>query len=199
MNNRNKIKDYVVYDYDVDKDKLSKYEWENNESKRKYITNLATEIGWIVIEFSSLENKLDSTLNFHLIENNKNKEIIFSMISRKSYSEKVDLLNNMFKINYARNPEIYDIHFEDFLKDLKEVYENLKKVGQIRNNYAHSIFSNVNETKFVERKTKLTAQGIQKEFIKYDYKDIETDFQKIYDVGDKLSSFNEKTWEFLLD
>jgi len=199
MSNRDITKDYTVYDYDVDKEKLTESEWESDDSKRRYITNLATEIGWIIIEFSSLENKLDSTLNFHLIESNKNKEIIFSMISRKSYSEKVDLLSNMFKINYARNPEVYDMNFENFSEDLKDMHLRLKKVGQIRNNYAHSIFSNVNETKFVERKTKLTAQGIKKEFTRYDYKDIENDFEEIYDVGDKLSLFNEKTWKCLVE
>lgn len=195
MDSRKMIKDYIVYDYDVDKDVLTKYDWENDESKRKYITNLATEIGWIIIEFSSLENKLDSTLYFYLIEANDNKEIIYSLISRKSYSDKVHLLNELFKINYEKNPEIYDINFKDFLKSLKEIYEDLKNVGQIRNNYAHSIFSNVDETKFVERKTKLISQGIQKEFIKYDYQDIEADFDKIFEVGNKLSLFNEKTWE----
>ena len=195
MDKRKIIKDYILYDYDVNYDTISECHWEDGESKRKYITNLASEIGWIIIEFSSLENKLDTTLYFNLVESSENKEIIYSLISKKSYSEKVDLLNNMYKINYEKNPDCYKKIFEDFPKSLNEIIADLKAVGQIRNNYAHSIFSNVNEAKLVERKTKLTSQGIQKEFLKFDYIDIDSDFEKIFEVGNKLSLFNEKTWD----
>ena len=199
MSERTRISDYIVYDYDSDNDLVYPCKWDSIESKRKYIANLAQEIGWIIIEFSSLENKLESTLKFHLIEENRNKEIMFSLISKQSYSEKTELFYKMFNINYTKYSDIYNKHFKNFIEELKEIYGDLKEVGQIRNDYAHSIFSNVNESKFVERKTKLTAQGIKKEFKKYDFEDINNDFDKIYNVGDKLSSFNEKSWDCITE
>ena len=73
-------KNYKVMAFDQNSKEPIEQEWSNSEKKKKYITSLASEIGWIIIEFSSLENKLDNILYFHLIETSKNKEIMYSLI-----------------------------------------------------------------------------------------------------------------------
>ena len=124
---------------------------------------------------------------------------MYSLISKKSYSEKIELFNQLLNINYSKHPDIYKIYFEDFIEELMDLIQELKEVGQIRNNYAHSNFSGANESKFIERKTNLTKNGIEKIYVRYDFNDMNEHFKQIYNVGDKLSVFNEKIWDCLAD
>jgi len=108
MKKRKLIKEYKVVEFDNNINDLLEFEWSSVEEKRKYMTTLASEIGWIIIEFSSLENKLDGILNFYLVETSRNKEIIYSLLANKRFSEKIDLFSNLLKINYSKNSENYD-------------------------------------------------------------------------------------------
>jgi hypothetical protein len=189
---RKVTKEYKIFDYDVDKSKIVEHDWYNNEEKRKYMTNLASEIGWIIIEFSSLENKLDSILNFHLIETSKNKEIIYSLIENKRFSDKIDLFAQLLKINFIKNPEIYNREINNFQVELDLLINKLKDISQIRNKYAHSVWSNISESKYVESKTKISKNGIEKIYMKYDFEDIDKDYDDLFETGTILSKFNEK-------
>ena len=189
---RKATKEYKIFDYDVDKSKIVEHDWYDNEEKRKYMTNLASEIGWIIIEFSSLENKLDSILNFHLIETSKNKEIIYSLIQNKRFSDKIDLFAQLLKINFTKNPEIYNRETNNFQIELDLLINKLKDVSKIRNKYAHSVWSNISESKYVESKTKISKNGIEKVYMKYDFEDIDKDYDDLFETGTILSEFNEK-------
>ena len=189
---RKVTKEYKIFDFDVNKSKLIEQDWSNSEDKRKYMTKLASEIGWIIIEFSSLENKLDSMLNFHLVETSRNKEIIHSFIQDKQFSSKIDLFKKLMKINYLKYPEIYNRKINDFQAKLNLVVNKLKEVSQIRNKYAHSIWSNIPESKYVESKTKISNNGLEKVYMRFDFEDIDKDFNNLFDTGTMLSDFNVK-------
>jgi hypothetical protein len=199
MIKRKLIKEYKVVEFDNNINDLLEFEWSSVEEKRKYMTTLASEIGWIIIEFSSLENKLDSILNFYLVETSKNKEIIYFLLSKKRFSEKIDLFSNLLKINYSRNSENYDKLIPNFENELNSIVNNLKEASQIRNKYAHSIWSNTSGSKHVESQTKISRNGIEKVYMKFDYQDLDTDFNNLFDIGTYLSSFNEKILDSLLN
>lgn len=143
MNKRIKKTEFKIYDYDQNKDLIEQIVWRDPEEYKKYITNLAQEIGWIIIEFSSLEAKLDTALKLHLVEGSDNQEIIYSLISKKSFSEKTDLLNQLLLINFKKYTKIYRGYFNNFIRDLELIVKDLKEAGQIRNDFAHSNFSDV--------------------------------------------------------
>jgi len=198
MEKRKLIKEYKVVEFDNNINDLLEFEWSSVEEKRKYMTTLASEIGWVIIEFSSLENKLDSILNFHLVETSRNKEIIYSLLANKRFSEKIDLFSNLLKINYSKNSENYDKLIPNFKNELNSIVNKLKEASQIRNKYAHSIWSNTSESKYVESQTKISRNGIEKVYMKFDYQDLDTDFNSLFDTGTHLSSFNEKILDSLL-
>jgi hypothetical protein len=198
MEKRKLIKEYKVVEFDNNTNDLLEFEWSSVEEKRKYMTTLASEIGWIIIEFSSLENKLDSILNFYLVETSKNKEIIYFLLAKKRFSEKIDLFSNLLKINYSKNSENYDKLIPSFENELNSMVNKLKEASQIRNKYAHSIWSNTSESKYVESQTKISRNGIEKVYMKFDYQDLDTDFNNLFDTGTYLSSFNEKILDSLL-
>ena len=198
MEKRKLIKEYKVVEFDNSINDLLEFEWSSVEEKRKYMTTLASEIGWIIIEFSSLENKIDSILNFYLVETSKNKEIIYFLLAKKRFSEKIDLFFNLLKISYSKNSENYDKLIPNFENELNSIVNKLKEVSQIRNKYAHSIWSNTSESKYVESQTKISRNGIEKVYMKFDYQDLDTDFNNLFDTGTHLSNFNEKILDSLL-
>jgi hypothetical protein len=185
-------KNYKVMAFDQNSKEPIEQEWSNSEKKKKYITSLASEIGWIIIEFSSLENKLDNILYFHLIETSKNKEIMYSLINEKKYSDKINIFSKMLLLNYLKHPNNYISKINDFETTLENIVGKLREASLIRNKYAHSIWSSISETRFVESQTKISKKGIEKVYMKYDYQDLDDDYNNLFDIGNLLSEFNEK-------
>jgi len=92
--------------------------WENEKEKQKYFTNLASEIGWIIIEFSSLENKLETSLLVLLNSKPILDEIIAVEISIKTYRQKVELFNKTVLAFVNAILDKSNVSNEFFFKDL---------------------------------------------------------------------------------
>ena len=98
----------------------------------------------------------------------------------------------MLLLNYLKHPNIYTSKINDFETTLENIVGKLREASLIRNKYAHSIWSSISETRFVESQTKISKKGIEKVYMKYDYQDLDDDYNNLFDIGNLLSEFNEK-------
>jgi len=194
MRNRKFEIDYELHSQHSTDNKSEEITWKDENDRKNYFINLASEIGWIIIEFSSLENKIESSLILLLVEPSFNKEIIYSEIVKKKFHEKVDLLQNVLRNNYSNNKDIYEKEIPNFEIKLGNIVREIKEAGEIRNKYSHATWSNTLEDKSVQVGQKILNNTIKKVFIRFDIQDIDKDFEKIYSTGNELSEFNEKVW-----
>ena len=189
MDDRTKREEYEVYVFDGNLQKTKSFNWKDEDEKRKFYRNLTSEIGSIIIEFSSLEESLENFLTFCLCNSEVNKEIIYHEIFSKSFKEKNDLLKKTLEVYYNRNVELFNSTMPNFSSKLREIIYELNIASNIRNKYAHAKWFGINEEKIVETKTSFKLGNIVKEYIKFDYQDLDKDFNKIFEINNNFSDF----------
>ena len=112
----------------------------------EYLESLASEIGWFIMYFNLLEDRLDVLLRGCIRvfpENGPDEEIQQIIITGLQFGEKVELLKNLYNC-YIENPVYFTAYKQDpietkKIKDylLKTITE-LKEINEIRNQYVHA-------------------------------------------------------------
>lgn len=174
-------------------------DWQNEGEQEDYLREIASRIGWIIIEFNRLEWQITEVLSQYLCSDGEMSSIHFEFVSTSSFSSKVDLLKKFYKLYInGEKKDVFDSNdtFQDWEVELGKLIDNLKSLSIIRNQYAHCFWHGIEEDKFVEFKKKFDAkEGLQKVMIRFNNSDLSDDFDKIDAIQDQLfnfdSAFNE--------
>jgi hypothetical protein len=175
-------------------------EWTNEKQQDEYLDKIATQIGWIIIEFNRLEWQLTEVLKQYFCNDLPEiAAVYYNIISSGSFSQKVDLLKDFYKV-YGNGTKkcVFDDNKElkDWDKQVDALISQLKTASQIRNKYAHCFWHLMDEDKYVEFKTVIKHEdGLNRVLIRFEENDLKDD----YDLLDNLqvdlfnidSKFNE--------
>src|SRR6266545_2000004 len=117
-----------------------------------FLERAAPYIGFIMIEFNSLEAIIDFCIKEILSHSEFGDDMIFVFLAEMSYSSKVTCLMNL----YGQINKGCDLGLKDKLVDLEK---QLREVARRRNQYAHGHWSDVAEGNFLPVKVTAKRDG----------------------------------------
>lgn len=137
--------------------KLGQYFFENHDLEKdieEFLDESAPLIGYIVHEFNSLEQSLDSAICERISDRSDEPGAV--VIYKLSYSGKVDLLYRMVRsMELAIGKE---------LQSFKRLIEDLKKCGTLRNAVVHADWDHVNEKGYTYVKLDFNKDGMKQHY-----------------------------------
>lgn len=197
MREKKEKKEIEALDADVNAEYA---EWTDEEQQIEYLGEVASQIGWIIIEFNRLEWQLTEVLKQYFCDDLPEiSTIYYKIISSESFSQKVDLLKDFYKV-YGNGTKkgVFEStkELKEWDKQVDTLINQLKTAAQIRNKYAHCFWHLMDENKYVEFKSIIKHKvGLNKVSIRFEKSDLDKDFDLIDKLQENLynidSIFNE--------
>ncbi len=156
-----------------------------------YLSDLAPEIGWIIIYFNSLEDAVASFIREAILRDSIQDERMDVFLAGMLFSAKaralLDLYGQMLESGaFAVTPE-----------DLRKVDVLLTECATRRNEYAHADWIGMKLGGYVRVKSQSKRNGISHRYKRYDLSRIQADVDFISEARDTLYEFNERMWDQL--
>ena len=194
MREKKELKKINAFESDID---AYYTEWSDEEEQFKYFEKIASQIGWIIIEFNRLEWQITEVLKQYFCNDIQElSSIYYVIISSGSFSQKVELLKDFYKI-YGNGSKKNVFEHESDLKNWDNQVDNLvdqlKKSAQIRNKYAHCFWHLMDEKKYVEFKTIIKhKEGLNKVLIRFEEIDLQEDLDLLNNLQVTLFNIDSK-------
>ncbi len=183
MRKRNQKKHITIDAFEADID--SNYTiWKNETQQREYLGKIASQIGWIIIEFNKLEWQLNEVLKQYFCNDIPElSALYYDLIASRNFASKVELLKKFYKLYGNGTKKNVFTDTEDLLdwdNQVDTLIKKLKEASELRNKYAHCFWHRLDENKFVEFKSVMdTKLGMNNILIKFDEQDLIEDFETI--------------------
>lgn len=197
MREKREKKNIDAFKADID---ANYFEWKSEEEQNKYLDKIASQIGWIIIEFNRLEWQLTEVLKQYFCNDFPEIAMVYyNIIASGSFSQKVDLLKDFYKV-YGNGTKkgVFESNEElkEWDKQVDTLIGQLKTASQIRNKYAHCFWHLMDENKYVEFKSVIKHEdGLNRILIRFDESDLRGDYNLLDDLQVDLfnidSKFNE--------
>ncbi len=164
---------FRYYDYGISQVDITK--------RDRTLKKVASYIGWIIIEFNSVEDSVNWFLKEMLSDTEGRDEMVFLFLSKMGISEKADLLINLYG-KFVYN----DYRYKALRVALTELESKLKDAIKRRNRYAHTNWSEVYEGKMFKIKTEAKRTGVYHSFLKFEESHMKEDLALIASLQDNL-------------
>jgi hypothetical protein len=161
-------------------------EWMEGDEKDEFLNQLAFHIGWIVIEFNSLEDSINWYIKEMLSDCESKDETVYLFLSSMTIGQKVDLLIRLYGQWVFREYELIELR-----EKLKTLEFRLKDAIQKRNKYVHGNWSEVYKGNVIKVKTEAKKDGVYHTFQKFDEEDMNEDFQLIESLHQEIDEFDD--------
>lgn len=164
--------------------------WVNDPNYEKKLDEIASHIGWIVINLNSLEDTLSFCIKELTGDCGLDDELNFIFQSELNYAGKYKTLVKIYGWHITQMLE--GEKRMNMLDKLEILNKHLKKAGELRNQYAHADWSDISEKRFVKIKTKTKKYGIYHIYRQFEIPDMEKDIEFINNTHQKLDDFDEE-------
>jgi len=171
---------YRYYDHGID-------DWLEGDEKDEFLNQVAFHIGWIIIEFNSLEDSINWYIKEILSNNETQDGTVFLFLSNMTIGQKVDLLICLYGQWILRDYELVDLR--DKLKSLES---RLKDAIQKRNKYAHGNWSDVYKDNYIKVKTEAKKDGVYHTFMKFEEEHMKEDLELIESLHEEINELHEE-------
>ncbi|MCP3675672.1 MAG: hypothetical protein GY829_14540 [Gammaproteobacteria bacterium] len=158
---------------------------ENEDDLDTMLDGMASQIGWIIIHYNSLETNIAFCISDMVSGDPFQDERITVFLAEMQYSGICRALINL----YGQSISYGDI--ETNQEELKELEKNLVECGKRRNEYAHADWAGLRENNYVCVKTQAKKSGIMERYRKFDHEKMEHDINFICEAKDLLENFHE--------
>lgn len=156
-----------------------------------YLSDLAPEIGWIIIYFNSLEDDVSRFIRAAILRDPTQDERMDVFLAGMLFSAKAHALLDLY------GQMLESGVFEVTTEDLRKVDVLLTECATRRNEYAHADWIGMKLGGYVRVKSQSKRSGISHRYKRYDLARIHADVDFISEARDKLCEFNERLWEQL--
>lgn len=171
-----KVKSFEQYLY---------HEIDEDEKIEEYIDKSLPMIGLIVMNFNYLEQSLDSYLCKFFTDRTDSTGLI--VLHKMNYSAKVDLFKRFIEnFHLAINYEV---------PNYKELLNNLREAGRLRNLVVHADWFNTENDCFTYVNLKISKNGMQQEYIQFSTDSLEKIITLINNTNKELENY----WELYED
>lgn len=157
----------------------------SGEKLDEFLETAAPYIGFIVIEFNSLEAMLDFCIKELISDSEARDDMIFVFLAEMGYSSKVTCLMNLYgQMNHG-----CELGLKDKLINLEN---HLREAAKRRNQYAHGQWEDTSEENFLTVKVKAKRDGVFHVYRKFEESDMEADLELIRNAQSVLDEFDEE-------
>jgi hypothetical protein len=157
----------------------------------EYLSDLAPEIGWIIIYFNSLEDEVSNFIREAILRDPTQDERLDVFLTGMLFSAKARALLDLYGQMLASGIS------HPSAEDLREIDVLLTECATRRNEYAHADWIGMKLDGYVRVKSQSKRDGITHRYKRYDLARIRADVDFISEARDKLYEFNERVWDQL--
>ena len=156
-----------------------------------YLSDLAPEIGWVIIYFNSLEDGISGCIREAILRDALQDERMDVFLAGMQFSAKARALLDLYgqMIEYGG--------LEITHEDLRKVDVLLTECATRRNEYAHADWIGMKLDGYVRVKQQSKRTGISYRYKRYDLARVQDDVEFICKARDELYEFNELLWDQL--
>lgn len=156
-----------------------------------YLSDLAPEIGWIIIYFNSLEDEVSGCIRQAILRDALQDERMDVFLAGMLFSAKARALLDLY------GQMIDSGGLEITHEDLRKVDVLLTECATRRNEYAHADWIGMKLDGYVRVKQQSKRTGISYRYKRYDLARVQGDVEFISEARDELYEFNERLWDQL--
>lgn len=154
-----------------------------------YLSDLAPEIGWIIIYFNSLEDEVSGFIREAILRDAIQDERMDVFLTGMLFSAKARALLDLYgqMIEYGGMAIAHE--------ELRKVDALLTECAIRRNEYAHADWIGMKVGGYVRVKLQSKRTGISHRYKRYDLARVQADVDFISEARDALYEFNERLWD----
>ncbi len=156
-----------------------------------YLSDLAPEIGWMIIYFNSLEDEVSGFIREAILRDALQDERMDVFLAGMPFSAKARALLDLY------GQMIESAGLAVTRGDLREVDEMLTECATRRNEYAHADWVGMKRGGYVRVKSQSKRTGISHRYKRYDLARVQADVDFLSQARDTIYEFNERLWDQL--
>lgn len=156
-----------------------------------YLSDLAPEIGWIIISFNSLEDGVSHFIREAILRDAIQDERMDVFLAGMLFSAKARALLDL----YGQMIEVGGLAVTR--DELGDVDKLLTECAARRNEYAHADWIGMKLGGYVRVKSQSRRTGISHRYKRYDLARVQADVSFLSEAQDLLYEFNERLWDQL--
>lgn len=144
-------------------------------------------VGWVVMFFNSLEKSLDQHICEHISDRSDSLGLI--VINGMHYNAKVEMFKRLCDDLHnacGKVPPTY-----------KDLIENLKEAGRIRNSIVHADWLSTDEEGYTFMKMNITVNGMKQEYIQFSEESLNRFMRELTVYNHQLSDYSEQKGNLL--
>lgn len=150
-----------------------------------YLAKIAKHIGWIVIQFNSLEDVIAQSLREMMLRDPYQDERLDVFLSEMGYQAKARALIHL----YGQTISHCGVRLP--LDELAILETALVRAATVRNGYAHADWIGVRTGAYIKVKTKSSKSGIVHRYKKIDVNTATRDVNFIVSLSDRVEAVHE--------
>ncbi|WP_426343353.1 hypothetical protein ACN9MU_20165 [Pseudoduganella sp. R-32] len=158
---------------------------DTEEELSNYLSEIAEEIGWIVIYFNSLEDQIAQCLREMMLRDAYQDERLDVFLAEMGYQVKaralVHLYGQAIAFGASRLPT----------QDLIDLEKALTEAAAIRNGYAHADWIGLRTEAYIKVKTRSTRNGVMHRYKRIDPEVAQMDVDFISSLRHRLEAVHE--------
>jgi hypothetical protein len=158
---------------------------ESDKELADYLSEIAEEIGWIVIYFNSLEDTVAQCLREMMLRDPYQDERLDVFLAEMGYQAKVRALIHL----YGQTSAHRIVHLPD--GELTSIEKALSLGATIRNGYAHADWIGLRTDAYIKVKTRSSRNGVIHRYKRFNTKTTRFDIRFIKSLRDRLDAVHE--------
>ena len=150
-----------------------------------YLSAIATEIGWVVIHFNSLEDSIARCLREMMLRDPSQDERLDVFLAEMGYIAKARALTHLYGQAVAHGAACLPTG------ELVELEKDLNLAATLRNGYAHADWIGLRADAYIKVKTRSSRNGIVHRYRRIDVEAAKADVSYIVSLHDRLDAVHE--------
>jgi hypothetical protein len=159
--------------------------YDSEEELTSALEKVSSAIGWIVIEFNSLEDSIGFCIKEIVSTSEARDSFVYALIANMGFTAKANALVNL----YGEMLERCDLH--DLREPLKELDTKLKEAARRRNCYAHADWAGISRQNLVSVKITASRKGVRQLYRTFEPEEMAQDLHYIRQTTELLVQFDE--------
>jgi len=154
--------------------------YDSEEDLTVALDKISSSIGWIVIEFNSLEESVGFCIKELVSSSEGGDSLVYALISNMGFTAKANALMNL----YGQTIERCD--FLDLRESVKALDSKLNEAARRRNSYAHADWIGMSRQHLVAVKFSATRKGVRQLYRTFEPEEMAKDLEYVREAIEAL-------------
>ena len=159
--------------------------YDSEEELEAVLDKTSSAIGWIIIEFNSLEDSVGFAIKEIVSTSEGRDAFVYALIANMGFAAKANALMNLYS-EVVERCDLFDLR-----EPLKALDTRLQEAARRRNCYAHADWSGISRQHLVAIKLSATRKGVRQLYRTFKPNEMGEDLNYIRDSVAVLEEFDE--------